>query len=115
MAEQVEALRAEMAESRVVFKFRSLDPGEFDKIHATAGGDEAAPEKIAYAVFAAQCVQPAGLSADDFEAMAEALGEGYFTNTIVRAAIAARDGGGVDVPFSLNASEVLRTRASSAS
>lgn len=115
LAEQVESLRAEMAESRVVFKFRSLDPGEFDKIHAAAGGDDVPAEKIGYAIFAAQCVQPTGLTAEDFESLADALGEGYFTNTLVRAAIAARDGGSVDVPFSLNASEVLRTRASSGS
>ena len=115
LAQEVEALRAEMAESKVVFKFRGLDPGEFDKIKESLGEDADDDEKVGYAMFAAQCLEPAGMTGEDFAEMAEHLGEGYFGQTIIRTATAANSGMSVDVPFSLNASEVLRTRASSGS
>ena len=115
MAQEVERLRAEMAESKVVFKFRGLDPGEFDKIKEDLGDLADDDEQIGYAMFAAQCIEPVGMTGSDFEELAQHLGEGYFGQTIIRTATSANSGTSVDVPFSLNASEVLRTRASSQS
>ncbi|NUO35443.1 MAG: hypothetical protein HOQ27_10330 [Dermatophilaceae bacterium] len=113
MAREVEALRAEMAESRIVFKFRALDPGEFEAIKTSLGEKAEDDAALGYAMFAAQCIEPAGLSGGDFAELAEHLGEGYFGQTIIRTATAANAGESVSVPFSLNASEVLRTRGSS--
>lgn len=118
MAQQVEDWRAEMNDSRVVFKFRGIDGSEVEAIRAAAPvGEDGKPDQSAmgFALFAKQCLAPEGLTAEDFADLHAALGDGYFDQTIVRTAIAARDGVSIDVPFSFAASEILRTRASSAS
>lgn len=115
LAQKREALAAEMEESRVVFKFRGLGVGDVEKIQDELGGDKADPTEVTYAIMASQCIAPSGLGAEDFKALSAEMGEQWFTETLLRAAMASSKGSDITVPFSFSASEILRTNASSES
>lgn len=119
LAEQAEALREEMQSSRMSFKFAGIDSENIrsiaDGFEKDADGNVKDNKGFTCQVLAAQCVEPKGMTADDFADLFDALGEGYFGRTLLAASGAARDGVSVDVPFSLAASLTLKTRESSAS
>ncbi len=117
MAARVEALRADMEASKTVFRFQAIDAAKVEEIVADTPkgkGDEPEPRALTFALLEYQCVEPKGMTREDFEELLNGLGEGYFNRTLLATAIAARDGANVSVPFSFVASEILRTRASSA-
>lgn len=105
LAEQREAVAREMAESVQVFRFRGLRPGELEAINAENPSDDDTISDRDYKVWAAQCVEPKGLTWEDFKALhrgddeSEGLGA-YFLQTIARTANLASQAGGIDVPFS---------------
>jgi hypothetical protein len=115
LAEQIEAARAEMFASMVTFRFRGMRPGEYEKIRAEVGEDVPDAD-YQYHLYAAVCVQPEGLTWEDFKAMhvgddeqgIEGLGA-YFLHTIGRKATQAIEGTGVDVPFSSASSSLTAT------
>lgn len=113
LAEQVEALRAEMTESKTVFKFTAVSSQMLRDLTALVDDDDT--DELGMRIMAAQCLEPPGLTWEDMRDLQDAIGEGYFMNTIIRTAVAARDGGSIDVPFSLSASAILQARVSSAS
>lgn len=119
LAAEFEALRAEMESSYVTFTFRGLRNGELEKVKAEwekAGDgrpkwDEEAPGGDivgSYALIAATCTKPAGVTWEDVRDLHEHIGA-YFAQTISRTAVKAWEAGGVDVPFSLAASTLTGT------
>lgn len=111
IAAQMDAIRREMDASARVFKFRSLAPGELDEIK-DAAGKGAQPEELTFRVLATQCVQPAGITWEQFKTLYQALGDGYFNATILQTANEAREANAVALPFSLAASVARRTEDS---
>ena len=105
LAERIEALRDEMNASKIGFKFQAIPEAEASDLRAAQPGDDELSS--AYRCIAAQCVTPGNLTADDIRALASALGEGYFVQTILTTANSAQQGLGVTVPFSSAASRVL--------
>lgn len=123
IAEQIEAARKEMLGSIVTFKFRGLRDGELEELKADHGpvqDDSATINDLDYKMFAVQCVEPKGITADDFKALhrgddeqgIEGLGN-YFVQTIARTAYRAAEGAGVDVPFSSASSALTATLSKS--
>lgn len=114
LAEQRETLAREMAASIQIFRFRGLRPGELEKINAENPTDDDKITDRDYKVWATQCVEPKGLTWEDFKAMHlgddESDGFGaYFLQTIARTANLAAQAGGVDVPFSPASSSLTGT------
>lgn len=116
LAKELESARAQMLSSMVTFKFRGLKSGELERIKAEHGDDDR-PDGISdldYKLWAATCIQPAGITWQDLKALhvgdeeqgIEGLGA-YFVQTIARTANAAANGGGVDVPFSSASSSLM--------
>ena len=62
--------------------------------------------EVDYRVMARQCVEPAGLGWEDFRDLHISLGA-YFGRTLMKTAIEAVTGGGVDVPFSSASSALI--------
>jgi len=115
LAEQIEAARKEMHASALRFRFRGLKNGEHEEIKAEFGREDDAPDGIGeldYRIVARQCVQPEGLSWEDFRDLHGNLGN-YFARTIMVTANAAVSGGGVDVPFSSASSSLIATSSQS--
>lgn len=115
LAVEREQAAAEMAESVQTFRFRGLRPGELEKIRADHGADDdEGITDLDYKVWAAQCIEPKGLSWEDFKALhlgdeeSEGLGF-YFMQTIGRTANLASSANGVDVPFSSASSLLIET------
>lgn len=108
IARRIEDLRAQMAASAVRFRFRGLRNGELEEIKAETQGDPN-PEgfsEVDYRVMARQCLEPAGLGWEDFRDLHTSLGA-YFTRTLMKTAVEAVSGGGVDVPFSSASSALI--------
>ena len=106
MAGQIEALRAEMEASRVGFKFTAIPEAEAAALREQRDGED---DHLlgAFRCLAAQCLLPAGMTADRMRRLCDAVGEGYFAQTVLATANAAQQGLGVTVPFSSAASRVL--------
>lgn len=106
-ARRVDELRAEMEETAVEFRFQSLSSSEVRAISSQFGDDS---DESGYALFAAQCVRPEGMTAEGFKELEQHMGFGPFMRTIGDAANAARDGIQVSIPFSPHASLLTRTK-----
>ena len=113
LARRIDALRDEMTASLVGIKLRGATDEETEEVRSEAGDDKVA---ASMALFARQCVSAkfvqsgqslGALSPQDFRAIYDAVGPGYFDQHITAAAIAATRGVAVDVPFSSTASLVL--------
>lgn len=105
IAARIEGLRTEMEMSRVGFKFTSVPDEKIEALREKHGEDA---DAFTFEVLAEQCVEPVGMTPDRFRALYEAIGDGYFGQTISLAARTALQGLGVTVPFSSAASAALR-------
>jgi hypothetical protein len=118
LARELEAARAAMLASMVTFTFRGLRPGELEKIKADhpdaakADDRETFGGELDYLKWAAQCVKPEGITAEDFRDLHARLGN-YLVQTVARTALAAETGGGVDVPFSIASSALIERSSKS--
>lgn len=100
IAQRIEALRAQMMASALRFRFRGLRNGELEEVKAeTSTTDADTIGELDYRIMARQCVEPAGLAWEDFRDLHTSLGA-YFGRTLMKTALEAVNGGGVDVPFS---------------
>ena len=108
VARRIEDLRAQMTASAVRFRFRGLRNGELEEVKAqtTATATADGSGEVDYRVMARQCVEPAGLGWEDFRDLHISLGA-YFGRTLMKTAIEAVTGGGVDVPFSSASSALI--------
>lgn len=108
LATERQALAVELEESWVVWRFRDLLQSDIDAIgEAMDGRDDSADER-GLRVLAAQCVDPAGVTWETFQTMADsdAFPLSVFAR-IADTAAAARDAVAVSVPFSRNVSHIL--------
>lgn len=124
IAEELEAARQQMLASVITWRFRGLRNGEVEQIKAADeqehGKDGEGITRVDYKIWAAQCVQPKGVTWEDLRDLhignadegIEGLGA-YFMQTIARTANAAASGGGVDVPFSSASSALIATSSKS--
>ncbi|MGG5257457.1 hypothetical protein [Phycicoccus avicenniae] len=115
IAEEIERLRDEMKDSALRFRFRGMKNGELEDIKKEMGREDDAPDGIGeldYRCMERQCVEPAGLSWEDFRELHTNLGN-YFNQTIIRTCNAAARGGEVDVPFSSASSALTGTSSKS--
>lgn len=116
-AEEIEALRAEMAASALTFRFSALTEAERERIRLEMGGrdndDELNLRAIAgmcRGVVAADGTEYAEpLTWEDFAGLRDSLGASTFDQTIDAAASRASGAGGWSVPFSSAASHILGT------
>lgn len=115
-AEQIEALRQEMHESAVTFRFEAMTHGQRDQIRKDMNGRDN-PDELNLRAIATMCVSVTGpdgkefpdrMTWEDFAALRDSLGAHLFDMTIDAAADGA-SGGQWSVPFSLNASHILGT------
>ena len=106
LAERIESLRAEMEASRIGFRFQAITEARASDLREQRDEDGDDDLAGAYRCLAAQCLNPA-LTAEQMRRLCDALGEGYFSQTVLAAANAAQQGLGVTVPFSSAASRVL--------
>ena len=108
IARRIEELRAQMAASALRFRFRGLRNGELEEVKAqtTATATADGIGEVDYRVMARQCIEPAGLDWEDFRDLHTSLGA-YFGRTLMKTAIEAVTGGGVDVPFSSASSALI--------
>jgi hypothetical protein len=115
-AEEIEALRQEMAASALTFRFEALTYDEREDIRKAMGGRDEQDELNLRAI-AAMCREvttadgaafPGGLSWTDFRDLRDTLGVRIFEETIDAAATEA-SGGDWSVPFSSGASLILAT------
>ena len=115
-AEQIEALRQEMHESAVTFRFEALTSDDRDQIRKDMKGRDN-PDELNLRAIAAMCKKVTGpdgqdfperMTWEDFKALRDSLGVRIFEETIDAAAERA-SGGQWSVPFSLNASHILGT------
>lgn len=116
IAAQMEALRAQMAESEVVFRLRALDAKAWSKMRGEAPKEgESADEKASYdsrfhawvcKILAASCVEPA-ITATQADQLSDKLSEGQW----LQLSDAAYDlnAGRRNVPFSAAASALTRS------
>lgn len=111
IADRMHELRQEMQRSSLVFRFRSLAPGELEEVLEEAGKGSA-PEEKTYRCLARQCVAPAGVTWQQMRDLNKRIGEGYFSATILTTAAAAREANAVTLPFSLAASVARSTENS---
>ena len=108
IAERIEALREQMRESEVTFRFQALTYEQREQIRVDMRGRDDADE-INLRAIAAMCVEPAGLNHGDFRKIRTKLGVNIFEQTIDEAATKA-SGGDWSVPFSFAASHILGTQ-----
>ena len=115
-AEQIEALRQEMHESSLTFRFEALTHEQRDQIRKDMKGRDN-PDEVNLRAIAAMCVSVTGpdgqafpdrMSWEDFAALRDSLGARIFDETVDAAAERA-SGGQWSVPFSSNASHILGT------
>lgn len=115
-AEEIEALRAEMAESALTFHFEALTADDREDIRLAMNGRDN-PDEVNLRALAAMCVKVVGsdgtefpdrMTWEDFNALRDSIGASVFDNTIDAAANRA-GGGDWSVPFSPAASHILGT------
>lgn len=115
-AREVEALRAEMRESSLTFRFEAVTASERDEIRQAMGGRDD-PDEINLRVIAAMCREvttsdgrafPDRMSWTDFRDLRDKIGVRIFDETIDAASTEAA-GGDWSVPFSSSASLILAT------
>lgn len=116
-AEEIEALRAEMAASALTFRFTALSEAERDQIRQDMRGRDE-PDETNLRAIAAMCRSvatvdgvefPAPMTWEDFRDLRDQLGVQVFEETIDAAASTASGVGGWSVPFSSAASRILAT------
>lgn len=113
IAEQIEAKRAEMEASKVTFRFETLPGSALSKIRDDMGDSED-DDELGMRIIAAMCVEPKGMTWEHFRALRDGgdgfpgIGVEYFDATIAETVGQVRSGRDVSVPFSLNASHILR-------
>lgn len=109
LVDRLDALRDEMEASKLGLKFSSIPDEQVERIRKRhkGSGDDVEMAR-AMDLLAAQCVQPSGLTAAQFAAMRDALGDGYFAQTILTTAALAQQGLGVTAPFSSAASRARK-------
>ncbi len=100
---RADALREEMEASRARFKVSSIPDERVEAIRKKVKDQEAA----AFAIMAEQFVSPP-MTADVLTSIRDAIGDGYFAQTITSACVAAQQGLAVTVPFSSAASRSRR-------
>lgn len=104
IAREIERLQDEMRASALSFKLTSVPSERITALTKRHKGDE---DMQMAAMLAEQCLSPAGMTPEKMLAVRDAIGEGYFLQTIVAAASQAQQGLGVTVPFSSAASRAL--------
>jgi hypothetical protein len=115
-AEEIEALRQEMQESALTFRFEAMTNAQRDQIRQDMKGRDD-PDEMNLRAIAAMCVSVTGpdgkefpdrMTWEDFAALRDRLGAHVFDVTIDAAADRA-GGAQWSVPFSLSASHILGT------
>jgi hypothetical protein len=113
-AEEVEALRAEMAASALTFHFEALTAQQREDVRQSMQGRDN-PDEVNLRALAAMCVKVTGpdgtefpdrMTWEDFDALRDQLGAQTFDLTIDDAGNRA-GGGDWSVPFSPSASHIL--------
>lgn len=102
---RADALREEMKASLVRFMISSIPERRVDAITKQFKPKDA--EGRTFAVMAEQIVSPA-MTAEQLETLRDAVGDGYFAQTLVATCLAAQQGISVSVPFSSAASRARR-------
>lgn len=111
IARKIEAARARMADSAMMFKFRALNRQQAVEVYEAIDGiqDE---DEIMLRTHAAMCVEPEGVTWEilrvlrDGDDESEGIGGALYAETIGNAADKAGVGE-LSVPFSLSASSIL--------
>ncbi len=98
--ERADALRDEMESSRARFKITSIPDERIEEIRRKVKGEE----DRSFAVMAEQITSPPGMTPAKARAIRDAIGDGYFAQTLTATCLAAQQGLGVTVPFSSAAS-----------
>ena len=65
-------------------------------------------EERTFAIMAEQIIAPAGMTPEKVRAIRDAIGDGYFAQTLTATCLAAQQGLGVTVPFSSAASRARK-------
>jgi hypothetical protein len=116
-AEEIEALRAEMAASALTFHFEALTDPDRERIRKDMGGRDE-PDEVNLRATAVMCRRvvaadgtefPSSLSWTDFRDLRDRLGVAVYEATIDDAANRASGAAGWSVPFSSAASLILGT------
>lgn len=97
-------LRDEMEASRARFKITSIPDERVEEIRRKVKDDD----ERTFAIMAEQIVAPAGVTPAKVRAIRDGIGDGYFAQTLTATCLAAQQGLGVTVPFSLAASRVRK-------
>lgn len=100
---RADALREEMEASLARFKVSSIPEERVEAIRKKVKD----PEAVAFAIMAEQFISPP-MTADLLRSIRDAIGDGYFAQTITSACLAAQQGLAVTVPFSSAASRPRR-------
>lgn len=113
IADRMADVRREMEKSARLFRFRAPTDDEYDQLRE---GLDDVPEAdrnraAGFRLLAIQCIEPAGITAEQFERLEARLGSGYF-EVLARTANAARESSQVALPFSVRASVIRSTRTS---
>jgi hypothetical protein len=109
VSRSIEAKRAQMHASALRFRFRGLRNGELEEVKEEMGREDDDAKTITeldYRILAHQCIEPVGLTWEDFAALHANLGV-YWVRTIYKTGNDAATGGGVDVPFSSASSALI--------
>ena len=116
LARKVEAARKRMAESAVTFTLRALGQPEMAEVFTAMEGREDLDE-LNLRTYAAMCSQPEGTTWEDLRDLRDGNAadgvDGVGAVVIAETIAAAADrvaGGELTVPFSLSASQILKTR-----
>lgn len=111
IADRMDEIRSEMAGSAKTFRFRAVSGNDLDRVKEEAGA-KADNNEVGYRLLAVQCVEPKGWTWQHFATLNQKMGEGYFSNTILKTANEARESKDVSLPFSLAASVARSTQES---
>lgn len=102
---QADELREEMEASRVRFKVASLREERVEVIRKQFKPKDL--EGPTFAIMSEQIVHPV-MTADQLRALRDAIGDGYFAQTLTATCLAAQQGLAVTVPFSSAASRARK-------
>ena len=102
--ERADALRDEMESSRARFKITSIPDERIESIRRKVKDEE----ERTFAIMAEQIIAPAGMTPEKVRAIRDAIGDGYFAQTLTATCLAAQQGLGVTVPFSSAASRARK-------
>ena len=102
--ERADVLRDEMESSRARFKVASIPDERVESIRRKVKDEE----ERTFAIMAEQIIAPAGMTPEKVRAIRDAIGDGYFAQTLTAICLAAQQGLGVTVPFSSAASRARK-------